>query len=376
MREGPPTNPNGESLLRVMRCGKEHMRKDDKFAPNTSLCERLISLTNITRAVDSIASGSQDIESVVLKAYFDKHFATISRQIITRTFTLKSRQDFVTQTKVPSVVVGRVLQQALVQILIPVFEPTFSSFSFGCIPRRSSEQASQIAQNYISQGYRHVVRINLSNIIESLDHDILLGLIDKHMEDKDIRRLMYEFLKNGIMAESDTRNFEPLIPLLTQIYLTPYDRELEQRGLHFVRLADKCDIFTRSKMSSYRVRDNAKSYLERKLKLKVNVENFVEAGDEPLHPGFVRMISNETKKNKSSKTMGQNVVHELIRLSFECDRAVVPVSLHRQPSSNQKTCFERYVLDAQNHCAVVAHEIQKISVALQGGITDRVAELS
>jgi group II intron reverse transcriptase/maturase len=99
------------------------------------------------------------------------------------------------------------------------------------------------------------------------------------MDDKDVRRLIYVFLKSGVMTNGSmlatalgTPQGGPLSPLLSNIYLTPYDRELEQRGLRFVRYADDCNIFTKSKMSSYRVRDNAKSYLERKLKLTVNRE--------------------------------------------------------------------------------------------------------
>ena len=106
-----------------------------------------------------------------------------------------------------------------------------------------------------------------------------MGLIDKYMDDKDVRRLIYVFLKSGVMTNGSmmatalgTPQGGPLSPLLSNIYLTPYDRELEKRGLKFVRYADDCNIFTKSKRSSYRVRGNAKSYLERKLQLTVNME--------------------------------------------------------------------------------------------------------
>jgi group II intron reverse transcriptase/maturase len=123
------------------------------------------------------------------------------------------------------------------------------------------------------------VDLDLSKFFDTVDHDILMGLIDKHMEDKDIRRLIYVYLKSGVMTNGSmmatalgTPQGGPLSPLLSNIYLTPYDRELERRELRFVRYADDCNMFTKSKMSSYRVRNNAKSYLERKLKLKVNME--------------------------------------------------------------------------------------------------------
>jgi RNA-directed DNA polymerase len=124
-----------------------------------------------------------------------------------------------------------------------------------------------------------VVDLDISKFFDTVNHDILMGLIDKHMEDKDIRRLIFVFLKSGVMTNGSmmatalgTPQGGPLSPLLSNIYLTPYDKELERRGLRFVRYADDCNIFTKSKMSSYRVRDNAKKFLERKLKLQVNME--------------------------------------------------------------------------------------------------------
>ena len=144
-------------------------------------------------------------------------------------------------------VVDRVIQQAIVQVLTPVFEPTFSEYSYGFRPNRSAEDAVRLAQSYMSEGFRHVVDLDLSKFFDTVDHDILMGLVDKHMEDKDIRRLIYVFLKSGVMTDGSmavtakgTPQGGPLSPLLSNIYLTPYDRELENRGLRFVRYADDC----------------------------------------------------------------------------------------------------------------------------------------
>ena len=141
--------------------------------------------------------------------------------------------------------VDRVIQQALVQVLNPVFEPTFSDFSFGFRPGRSAEDAVRLAQTYMSEGCKHVVDLDLSKFFDTVDHDILMGLIDKHMDDKDVRRLIYVFLKSGVMTNGSmtatalgTPQGGPLSPLLSNVYLTPYDRELEKRGLRFVRYAD------------------------------------------------------------------------------------------------------------------------------------------
>ena len=267
------------------------MRKEDRSTPNTVLCEQLISFTNIHEAMKKVMQnkGSAGIDGMgveELPAYFEAHWIEIREQIVTRTY----KPQPVLRREIPKdnggvrllgipTAVDRVIQQALVQVLTPVFEPTFSDYSFGFRPNRSAEDAVRLAQTYMSEGYKHVVDLDLSKFFDTVNHDILMGLIDKYMDDKDVRRLIYVFLKSGVMTNGSmmatalgTPQGGPLSPLLSNVYLTPYDRELESRGLKFVRYADDCNIFTKSKRSSYRVRDNVKSYLERKLKLSVNME--------------------------------------------------------------------------------------------------------
>jgi group II intron reverse transcriptase/maturase len=270
---------------------KENMRKEDKSKPNTNLCKQLISFANIQEAIRKVmankgACGVDKMEVGELPGYFEAHYSEIRELIVNRKYKPKP----VLRVEIPKdnggvrllgipTAVDRVIQQAIVQVLTPVFEPTFSDYSFGFRPNRNAEDAVRLAQTYMSEGYQHVVDLDLSKFFDTVDHDILIGLVDKHMEDKDIRRLIYVFLKSGVMTNGSmmatalgTPQGGPLSPLLSNIYLTPYDRELEKRGLRFVRYADDCNIFTKSKRSSYRVRDSVKSYLERKLKLTVNME--------------------------------------------------------------------------------------------------------
>ena len=289
--KGPPANPNSESLLAMLQVRKERMREEDKSRTNTRLCEQLVSLANIQEATRKVmqnkgSAGIDGMEVTELPSYLEANWERIREQIVSRTYKPKP----VLRREIPKdsggvrllgipTAIDRVIQQALVQVLTPVFEPTFSDSSFGFRPGRSAEDAVRLAQTYMSEGYRHVVDLDLSKFFDTVDHDILMGLVDKYMDDKDVRRLIYVFLKSGVMTNGSmmatalgTPQGGPLSPLLSNIYLTPYDRELEKRGLRFVRYADDCNIFTKSRMSSYRVRDNAKSYLERKLKLKVNME--------------------------------------------------------------------------------------------------------
>lgn len=281
----------GEEPANDAAVGKEVMRKEDTLAPNTNLCAQLISLPNIREAIKKVmankgASGVDGMEVHELPEYFEAHWPEIREQILTRTYKPKP----VLRVEIPKdsggvrllgipTAVDRVIQQAMVQVLTPVFEPTFSDYSFGFRPNRSAEDAVRLAQTYMSEGYRHVVDLDLSKFFDTVDHDILMGLVDKHMEDKDIRRLIFVYLKGGVMTNGSmvatalgTPQGGPLSPLLSNIYLTPYDKVLEKRGLRFVRYADDSNIFTKSRMASYRVRDRAKSYLEKKLKLKVNMD--------------------------------------------------------------------------------------------------------
>ena len=212
-RKGQPANPNGNKPRQgMMQSRKEHMRKEDRSRPNTELCEQLISFTNIQQAVKKVmrnkgCAGIDGMGVQELPGYFEAHWEEIREQIVTRTY----RPQPVLRVEIPKdnggvrllgipTAVDRVIQQALVQVLTPVFEPTFSDFSYGFRPGRSAEDAVRLAQTYMSEGYQHVVDLDLSKFFDTVDHDILMGLIDKHMDDKDVRRLIFVFLKSGVMT--------------------------------------------------------------------------------------------------------------------------------------------------------------------------------
>ena len=176
-------------------------------------------------------------------------------------------------------VIDRKIQQAFVQVLQPVFEPTFSGSSYGFRPKRSAQQAMKKARDYYDEGYTHVVDIDLAKYFDTVNHDILLELVSREVTDKAVVKLIRSFLKSGVMANgliSPTSEGTPqggnLSPLLSNIYLTEFDRMLESRGHKFVRYADDCNIYVKSRRAAERVMRSCVNFLEGKLKLKVNRE--------------------------------------------------------------------------------------------------------
>lgn len=174
-------------------------------------------------------------------------------------------------------VIDRMIQQGLVQVLQPIFEPTFSASSYGFRPRRNAHQAIKQAKEYYEQGYRKVVDIDLAKYFDTVNHDLLINMVREYVKDERIIRLIRKYLKSGVMMEGikvPTEEGTPqggnLSPLLSNIYLTKFDQMLESRGHKFVRYADDCNIYVKSKRAAERVMKNCTKYLEGKLKLKVN----------------------------------------------------------------------------------------------------------
>ncbi len=174
-------------------------------------------------------------------------------------------------------VLDRFIQQAILQVLTPMFEPMFSDSSFGFRPGRSAHQAIDKARVFIEEGYEYVVDIDIEKFFDRVNHDRLMGKLAKVIKDKALLRLIRRYLQAGIMIGGVVRErYEgtpqggPLSPLLANIYLTELDRELEKRGHRFVRYADDCNIYLKSERAAKRVFISVKAFLENRLKLKVN----------------------------------------------------------------------------------------------------------
>lgn len=174
-------------------------------------------------------------------------------------------------------VTDRVIQQAIAQVLSPLFDAQFSDSSYGFRKNRRAKQAINKSLEYINAGYSYVVDIDLAKYFDTVNHDILMGVLARSIKDKVLLKLIRKYLQSGVMINGvveSTSEGTPqggnLSPLLSNIMLNELDKELERRGLRFCRYADDCNIYVRSEKAALRVMSSITRFIEVKLKLKVN----------------------------------------------------------------------------------------------------------
>lgn len=176
-------------------------------------------------------------------------------------------------------VVDRVIQQAIAQKLQSIWEPLFSDSSYGYRPNRSAQQAVRQVKRYAEQGYRYTVSVDLSKYFDTLNHDLLMDLLHRQIQDMRVLGLIKKYLKSGVLengivckTEKGSPQGGPLSPLLANIYLNEFDWEMRRRGVQMVRYADDIVVFAKSKRAAERLLESCRRYLEGKLKLRMNTE--------------------------------------------------------------------------------------------------------
>jgi len=176
-------------------------------------------------------------------------------------------------------VLDRVVQHAIVQVLTPIFDPGFCEHSFGFRPGRSAHGAVLAARKFAADGFRWVVDVDLKAFFDQVNHDVLMGRLAKRVADRDLLRLIRRFLRAGMLdggvvgpRTAGTPQGGPLSPLLSNVLLDEWDKELERRGHRFVRYADDCNIYVRSERAGKRVLDSCRRFLAKRLRLEINEE--------------------------------------------------------------------------------------------------------
>ena len=257
--------------------------------PEQNLLEAILNVDNMFKAQERVISnrGSAGIDGMTvgeLNEYLIKHYRELCESIRggwykpkpVKRVEIPKPDGGKRQLGVPTVI-DRMVQQAMVQVLQPIFEQTFSGSSYGFRPKRNAHQAIHQAKKYYEEGYTHVVDLDLEKYFDTVNHDLLIKMVRETIKDEAVIALVKKFLKSGIMTDglvSQTVQGTPqggnLSPLLSNIYLTKFDRMLEERGHKFVRYADDCNIYVKSARAAERVMESCVKYLEGKLKLKVN----------------------------------------------------------------------------------------------------------
>ena len=280
------------------------VRASGTNAEPNSLMEVVLSRDNLMRAYQRVcrnkgAAGVDHMSVDALKQHLQQHWPVVRERLLAGTYqpqtvrwvSIPKPQGGERLLGIPTVQ-DRLIQQALHQVLSPVFEPIFSDSSYGFRPGRSAHQAVRAMQAHVNEGHRWVVDIDLAQFFDRVNHDILMSLVAKHVQDKRVLRLIRRYLKVGVMdggvvspCGEGTPQGGPLSPLLSNILLTELDRELERRGHRFCRYADDCNIYVASEQAGQRVMNSVTRFLEQRLRLQVNLEK--SAVDRPWKRSFL-----------------------------------------------------------------------------------------
>jgi len=255
------------------------------------MLEEILDFRNIQKALQRVisnkgAGGVDGMQTDELRDYLTQHWSELKSKILSGMY----RPSPVRGIEIPKAsggkrllgiptVIDRLIQQAIQQWLSPVYEADFSPYSYGFRPHRNAHQAVLQARSHIASGGSWIIELDLSNFFDRVHHDRLISQLSKRISDKRTLDLIRRYLTSGILLggvvsprQEGTPQGSPLSPLLSNIVLDELDKELHKRGHKFVRYADDCSIYVNSNKSAHRVLDSITRYIEKVLRLKVNLE--------------------------------------------------------------------------------------------------------
>jgi len=283
---------SGRNLLRAEMGAEARTTTDEQTKPEAlRLMEAVVERSNMLCAYKRVrenqgAPGVDGLTTGELKPWLQAHWEKIRQALLAgeyvpgavRKVEIAKPQGGMRTLGIPTVL-DRLIQQALHQVLQPLFEPEFSESSYGFRPGRSAHQAVEAARGHVAEGKRWVVDLDLEKFFDRVNHDILMARVARKVKDKRVLKLIRRYLTAGLMEGGvvsarveGTPQGGPLSPLLSNILLSDLDRELERRGHRFCRYADDCNIYVGSQAAGERVMRAITEFLERKLKLKVNAQ--------------------------------------------------------------------------------------------------------
>ena len=320
-----------EATGEARRCGprgtEAHAAGAEPERPAASgpTMEAVVARDNLRKALAQVrrnkgAPGLDGMSVEALAAHLKDHWPEIRAQLLDGTY----RPQPVRRVEIPKAtggtrslgiptVLDRFIQQAVLQVLQGEWDPTFSDSSFGFRPGRSAHQAVARAQEYLASGYRIVVDLDLEKFFDRVNHDGLMGLVAQRVTDTRLLRLLRGYLTAGVLegglvgpTDEGVPQGGPLSPILSNLMLDGLDRELERRGHRFVRYADDCNIYVRSRRAGERVMASVTRFLERRLKLTVNrIKSAVARSDERKFLGFSFTAAARPRRRIASQALAR-----------------------------------------------------------------------
>jgi len=303
---GPPQRADGGTVERMGLARQTCTGRTDLSGEQAPmLMEEVVSRENLLQAYRRVvrnqgAPGVDGIHVGQLMGFCRQHWSAIREQLLSGTYGPQP----VRKVEIPKpggrgvrtlgipTVLDRLIQQAVAQVLTPIFDPTFSQHSYGFRPGRSAHQAVLAARLHIAAGHRWVVDVDLEKFFDRVNHDVLMARVKRRVKDRRVLVLINRYLQAGMMdggvvspRSEGTPQGGPLSPLLSNILLDDLDKELERRGHRFVRYADDCNVYVRSKTAGERVLASLERFLWGTLRLTVNRDK--SAVDRPWKRTFL-----------------------------------------------------------------------------------------